>query len=299
MIDAYLQRHAQALIGSIGELWRSPAATLMSIAVIGISLAFPTALYVAVQSIEQLSGTWDNGRQISLFLKTGASERVAEALAARLRALPEVASTAAVSPSAGLAEFKRNSGFGASLDALETNPLPAVVVVRPRNGLDAVAVRQLAERLKAEQDVDLAQLDLQWVQRLQSLLRIAERTVWIFAVLLSLGVTLIIGNTIRLAVANRRTEIEVIMLVGGTPAFIRRPFVYAGAVQGLLGGLTAWAVVGIALLLLHGPVSELASLYHANWSIAGFSSAAGLTLCVGGAFLGYAGAWIAVARHLR
>lgn len=299
MIGAYLKRHAQALIGSAGELARAPAATFMTVAVIGITLAFPAGLYLLVHNLKQLSGGWDQGRQISLFLKSGVSPRAAESLAERIRRLPGVEHVAYVSPAQGLAEFKRTSGFGESLNALETNPLPAVLVLRPAAALDPAAVQALWKRLQAETEVDLAQLDLRWVQRLQALLALVERGVLLLAVLLGLAVMLIVGNTIRLAVANRRTEIEVIALVGGTPAFIRRPFVYAGALQGLLGGLAAWAVVSLALFLLAGPLDELSGLYGSHWTWAGHGVGPGLALTLTGVLLGYAGSRFAVARHIK
>ena len=144
-----------------------------------------------------------------------------------------------------------------------------------------------------------AQFDLEWVRRLDAILRLAQRGVLILALLLGIAVLLVVGNTIRLAILSRRAEIEVIKLIGGTDAFIRRPFLYAGLFQGLFGGLLAWILVAASLALLAGPVRDLAGLYGSGFELAGLGLRAGAILLLGGAFLGWTGSRLAVGRHLR
>ncbi len=296
----YVLRHMQVFFYSIGELARAPFATITTIAVIGITLALPAALYVLLGNLQRAATGWDTGAQISLFLKLNSSENTAHALADQIRAMPEVGHVRYISPDAALAEFKRLSGFGNALDALDSNPLPAVLLVRPASKHAKPAeLEQLVQTLGKLPGVDLAQLDLEWVRRLDAMLRLAQRGVLILASLLAIAVLLVVGNTIRLAILNRRTEIEVIKLIGGTDTFIRRPFLYAGLFQGGLGALLAWLLVSASFALLSRPVRDLAGLYGSRFELDGLGLHAVAGLLLGGAVLGWLGSRLAVGRHLR
>lgn len=295
----YLLRHAQVLLATLGQMARAPLASLLTLTVIGITLALPSGLYVMLDNLERLSAGWDRGAQASLFLQRGMTEAGAHKLARQIRALSSVANVDYISREAALAEFKKQSGFGAALNALDSNPLPAVLVVRLSVADNPAAVESLMATLADLPGVDLAQLDIQWLRRLAALLQLAGRAVAMLAALLSLAVLLIIGNTIRLAVVNRQTEIEIIQLVGGTPGFVRRPFLYAGLLQGLFGGLLAWLLVETGLLLLGGPARELAGLYGSSFALTGLGAEQGLLLALAGGLLGWIGARLAVDWQLR
>ena len=295
----YLLRHIQVFLATLGQMTRAPLASLLTLTVIGITLALPSGLYVMLDNLQRLSAGWDRGAQVSLFLKRDVSESQALKLASQLRALPTVSGVNYISREAALAEFKQQSGFGAALNALDSNPLPAVLVVRPAAGDNPAAVETLVASLARLPGVELAQLDIEWLRRLAAILQFAERAILLLAALLSLAVLLIIGNTIRLAVVNRQTEIEVVQLVGGTAAFIRRPFLYTGLMQGLLGGLLAWILVNGSLWLLSGPTEELAGLYGSHFALIGIGAAPGIALVTGGALLGWLGARLAVGQQLR
>ncbi len=296
----HLLRHLQVLFYSLGELARAPLTAFMTIAVIGITLALPAALYALLGNLQRVGGGWDEGAQISLFLKLNTPETTARALAGQIRAMPGVASVRYISPTSALKEFKRLSGFGDTLNLLDSNPLPAVLLVRPaKHAAGASAAQRLAQTLGKLPGVALAQFDLEWVRRLDAILRLAQRGVLILALLLGIAVLLVVGNTIRLAILSRRSEIEVIKLIGGTDAFIRRPFLYAGLFQGLFGGLLAWILVAGSLALLAGPVRNLAGLYGSRFELASLGLQAGTILLLGGATLGWLGSRLAVGRHLR
>lgn len=295
----YLLRHLQVLLASLGQMARAPVATLLTLVVLGITLALPAGLYVTIANIERLGSGWDRGAQISLFLRRDSTESAALRLAQQIRAMTNVATVDYISRDAALEEFKRLSGFGPALTTLGGNPLPTVLVVRPGSEESPAAVEMLRAGLARLPGVELAELDLAWLQRLSALLRLAERAVWILAILLAAAVLLIVGNTIRLAVVNRQTEIEIIQLVGGTPAFVRRPFLYTGFVQGLLGGLTAWLLVEASLLLLSGPARELAGLYGSAFVLTGLEAGPGLTLVAVAGLLGWLGSRLAVGWQLR
>ncbi len=295
----YLLRHAQVALASLGRLVRNPASSLMTAAVIGIALALPAGLLTLLDNLQRLSTGWDGGATLSLFLRHEVDTDAARALAGRLQGWPEVAGVTLLTPEQALAEFRELSGFGDALDALPGNPLPAVLIVQPEDAhAGPEGAGALLERLQALPEVELAQLDLQWVRRFQALMEIGRRGVLVIGVLLALAVLLVIGNTIRLDIQNRHEEILVTKLVGGTDAFVRRPFLYGGLWYGLAGGLIALLLVEAAHLLLAGPVRRLAGLYHSNFSLSGLDLAtAGLLLALG-AGLGLAGSWLAVGRHL-
>lgn len=298
-VDNYLLRHAQVALASLGELWRQPLATLMTILVIGIALALPAGLYVLHKNIEQLSGEWQQASRISLFLKADVKDGRGEQLAEQLRSWPDIQKIDFQSSSQSLQEFRSVSGLGEVLDSLPENPLPGLIIIEPVADATAnTAHTDLLERLEKLQEVDLAQLDMQWLQRLQQLNATGQRGIAVLAAMLSLSVLLVIGNTIRLAILNRQTEIKVIKLVGGTNAFVRRPFLYTGFWYGLIGGFIAWLTVLIALLILSGPVNQLAALYESQFSLHWLSGSLFVALPLCGLLLGVLGAWLAVGRHL-
>ncbi len=295
----WLLRHAQMSLSSLGRLTRSPISTGMTAAVIGIALALPSGLHLLVDNIRDLSNSWDGTASVSLFLSEGVTDAQAEAVRKQIDQRPDVAETRLIDRTQALDEFRRLSGFGEALDLLDDNPLPAVVLVRPQDTIQgAEAFTRMAQELQAYREIELAQVDLQWVERLGAITGTFERAVFILAALLAGAVLLIVGNTIRLEIQNRHSEIEVVKLVGGTDAFIRRPFLYEGLWYGLLGALIALTLVLVALFMLDGPVQRLAGLYESEFSLAVIDPVSLLGVALGGPLLGLTGAWLAVGRHL-
>ncbi|MCC6207716.1 MAG: ABC transporter permease, partial [Gammaproteobacteria bacterium] len=259
---AYGEHHLQSLLDSLGRLVRNPVAGAMTVAVIGIALALPTGMHVVLKNVQALSSGWENSAQISLFLRKDLREERLRRLTSELKAMPEVAVVTYVSPDEALREFQRISGFGDAVNALQQNPLPGVLIVQPALAASApAAVEGLLAHLRGHPDVELAQLDMEWIKRLYAMMEIARRGVAVLASVLALAVLLIVGNTIRLAIQSRRDEIEVQKLIGATDAFIRRPFLYSGFWHGVLGAVIAWLLVNISLWALSAPVARLSSLY--------------------------------------
>lgn len=298
-IHNYLLRHLQVMLSSLGELWRQPVATTMTLLVIGIALLLPAGLFVILKNVEQVSGEWQHANRISLFLEQQIADQRGEQLAEQLRTWPDINTVAFQSAQQSLNEFREISGLEGLLDTLPDNPLPAVIVIEPEESQSEQAIEALLERLDALPEVDLAQLDMQWLKRLRSINETGKRGISILAILLSLSVLLVIGNTIRLAILNRQTEIRVIKLVGGTNAFVRRPFLYTGMWYGLLGGVLAWIALLISLLIISGPIDELAILYESQFSLRWFAGQMLFILPISGLLLGVLGAWLAVSRHLN
>ena len=299
-MGVYLLRHLQVFMETLGRLFGTPVSTLMTVAVIGIALALPVGLQVLLQNAQFVTKGWDGAAQISLFLKDEMTEKQIKTLGSLVERRREVGRIQVVSSEAAMAEFKEHSGFGQALDALEENPFPSVIIVYPKADYDRIEiVEALLDDFKKLSGVELAQLDMQWVRRLYAIMDIGRRGVWILGGLLALSVLLIVGNTIRLAIENRREEIEVMKLVGGTDAFVRRPFLYTGLLYGLFGGVLSWTLVSIALWLLSSPVNQLASLYQSEYRLASLDLDTSLILLAGSVLLGLAGAWLAVGRHLN
>ncbi len=300
MMNGYLLRHAQVFFYSLGQLSRTPIATLLTSAVIGIALALPMGFQVILKNARLVTHNWEGAAQISLFLKKGVSEQQASKMKAYLEGLEEIRSVDYISRQQALEEFRSYSGFGDALRALEDNPLPAVLVIYPRSEYsDPATVNSLKATLALHPNVDMALLDMQWLKRLQAIMQGLERGVLILGALLALAVILITGNTIRLAIENRRDEIVITKLIGATDAFIRRPFLYSGMWYGISGGLLAWILISAALWFLGEPVRRLSSLYQSDFSLNYLSLSDTGILFGAGIALGLLGSWTAVGRHLR
>ena len=296
----WLTRHLQTFFYTLGLLSRAPLASFLTAAVIGMALALPVGLYVLLDNVRDATRGWGGSNAISLFLQRKISDDEAEAVAGNVRDWPEVAGARVITRAQALEEFRQLSGFADVMEAFSNdNPLPAVVVVEPAvNAEDGAAMDALLARLGALPEVDFAQFDLAWLKRLYAILRIVERGVLVLAVLLAGGVLLVVGNTMRLGVENRRHEIEIAKLFGATDAFIRRPFLYSGLLYGALGGVIAWLLVWVCFLLLGEPVQRLTALYPGDYRLQGLAAWASVVLVAGGAMLGLLGSWLSVGRLL-
>ncbi len=300
LISSYLLRHVQVFFYSLGQLSRAPLSTLMTCMVIGIALALPTGLHTLLKNAQQLSGDWESTAQISVFLNINIRASQAQKLQADIQGWPDVISVHYISREQALKEFQMLSGFGDALKALNTNPLPSVLIVKPQIAkANAQATQKLLNKLRKLKQTDKAQLDMQWVRRLYAIMNIVERGVLILGFLLALAVLLVVGNTIRLAIQNRRKEIVVMKLIGGTDAFIRRPFLYTGFWYGLFGGMIAWFLVSFALLSISSPIEKLTTLYQNQFELNNMSFITTLILLGISILLGLFGSWFAVGRHLR
>ncbi|HEX6927657.1 MAG TPA: permease-like cell division protein FtsX [Gammaproteobacteria bacterium] len=291
-------RHAQVLFYTLGRLYRAPLSTLLSVMVIGIALALPAGLHVLVDNTRTISGSIEGAARISVFLGRGVSGNQRDALADVLRRREDIAGVRVITPEQALAEFREMSGFGGAIDALEENPLPPVLVVTPIESATESLLARLAGELEALPETDMVQLDTQWLKRLNGILEIINRGVVVIAGMFALAVIIIVGNTIRLDIQNRRDEIVITKLIGGTNAFIRRPFLYTGFWYGIAGGLMAWLLTGVALVVMEAPVSRLAGLYGSGFALQGLGPDGVLMVLGAGALLGWMGSMIAVGRHL-
>ncbi|MDN3637909.1 permease-like cell division protein FtsX [Simiduia curdlanivorans] len=298
--DAWLQHHKLTAIDSLLRLLCEPVKSCLTVLMLGISLALPALLYVALANVNQLSGQWASSNQLSIYLQPGATQAAAQSLAEKIELVTEVAQVSVISPSQGLSEFAAQSGMGSLLNDLTDNPLPWVLLVQPHQGvLEAERLQQLRSSWAADPVVSDVRIDMAWLERLNYVMQLGQRFALGLGLLLGIGMLLAIGNTLRLAIENRREEILVIKLVGGTDGFVRRPFLYTGLWYGLGGGLCALILVVLGLFSVATPVANLAQSYSSQFTLQGLGVGNGLILLAMALLIGLLGAWLAVGRHLR
>lgn len=295
----WLGRHASNLVGSLGRIARQPFASFLTILVIAVTLALPASLHLVIKNARSLSSGWDNALDFSLYLKPGTSLDDAANLRGLIAQRADVESVQLIDAEAALSEFREGSGFGAALDYLSENPLPHTLVVRPAAGNTQESVTLLHEELGNLPETDVVQIDTEWVQRFLAILDIVQRAIGIGAVLLGAAIVVIIGNTIRLDIENRRDEIEVTKLIGASNAFVRRPFLYTGLWYGLLGGVLALGLIAYGLYSLRAPVARLSGLYSGRFEVLALGLVESLAIVGVGVSLGLVGSWLAAARHMR
>ncbi|AMD02061.1 permease-like cell division protein FtsX [Halomonas chromatireducens] len=296
-LRAWGRHHRAMSLDSARRLLRHPVGSLLTMLAIAIALVLPAALWLALDSARLLDAELEESATLTVYLAHQVDEAQAGRIDEAIAAHEGVARTRLITAAEGMAEFQQALGLADALGRLDDNPLPASVVVTPVDPAPE-AVRELAESLQDMTGVDEVRLDLAWLERLRHLAELGSRVALALGVLFGLGVLLVVGNTIRLAVESRRREIEVVMLIGATHAFVRRPFLYSGAWYGLGGGLLAWGLLGLGSEWLAAPVSALAASYGATFRLPQLGAAGSATLLICSTLLGWLGAWIAVSRHL-
>ena len=299
-LDIWLLQHAQALIFSLGQYAKYPINNLLTTAVIGISLALPASFYLLLNNVRTVFSGWDDSLQVTLFLNNDVTDEQALSIASELETGNNISSATVIKRADALAEYQTLSGFADALDVLDENPLPVVIIVRPDvEQASESQINTLIETLEAMPTIDNAQYDSQWIKRLLYLLEIVNRVMIILSTMLALAVLLIIGNTIRLAIYNRRPEIEITKLFGGTDGFIQRPLLYSGLWYGVFGSLIAWLLITVSMKMLREPVKQMANLSASDFELIGLGSGNSLMMLGIGILLGLLGSWISVRRHLR
>jgi cell division transport system permease protein len=298
-VTIWLGRHARTASSSFSRLVHQPFASLMIILVIAVTLAIPAAMNLAIKNFTAISSGWDDALDFSVFLDTGVSANEAKALAQLILQRADVDDVRLITAAEALAEFKEQSGFGSALDHLPDNPLPHTLVVRPSPANTPQSMTLLREELDSLPETALVQVDTEWVQRFHAILEIVRQAIMIGAGLLGAAIIVIIGNTIRLEIQNRRDEIEVTKLIGASNAFVRRPFLWSGFWFGLFGSAFALGLVQYGLYLLQPTVTRLAGLYQSGVTMLTLDLRDSLAIIGVGVALGLAGSWLEAARHMR
>ncbi len=296
---AWLTHHARAGLASLGHLWRARGASLATVAVLAVAIAFPSSLALFVHDGGELAARFRGQARIDVYLHTSLSGARARALARRIVAQGTARRVRVLDRRESLAEFARWSGLGAhARDFFGPHPLPAVVVVTPRTTRPE-AVRRLARTYARLPGVGQVHTDARWLAHLRLFLTLGKRVVLTLAVLFALAALLVVGNTIRLDVENARDEIQVLKTVGATDAFVRRPFLYRGVYYGLAGGLGASILVFLINLVVATPLARLGTLYDTGFRLYWPGLRFVLALLLAGGALGWLGAARAVRGELR
>jgi len=298
-VSAWAARHVGTAAAAFGRLAKQPFSSLMTILVIGVTLALPAAMHLVIKNAQSISASWDNALDFSVYLKADTSSEDAQRLADIIGQRADVAQVTLISAEDAMADFREHSGFGEALDHLTVNPLPHTLVVRPSDANTELSMGLLNEELGNLPEADFVQVDTEWVQRFHAMLDILQRAIAMGAGLLGAAILVIIGNTIRLDIQNRREEIEVTKLIGASNAFVRRPFLYTGVWYGLGGGILALALVLYGLFALKDPVARLAGLYNSSFEVLALDFLESGMIIATGVVLGLIGSWLAAARHMR
>ncbi len=296
----YMALHAQTLFASLTKLLKTPLTSIMTVVVLAISIALASSFHVLLKNVEQLTGTLETSSDITLFLNDNVNDLMGRTLADQINEWPDVKQVDLITQSMALAEFKDYSGFGNALNALENNPLPTVLQIIPKNSLvKRESLEALLTRLKRLEEVDIAQMDMQWIQRLQSMMDLARQGMILLSAVLSFAVLFVMGNTIRLELEDRREEVLIAKLVGATHSFIQRPFLYTGFWFGLFAGAIAWVIVTVVMLILKAPMERLSELYDHTYEVLFLNFPESLILLAISSTLGVLGSWMVLHYQLK
>lgn len=294
---SWLFANLDALKDSGRRLVQHPVATLLNVVVFGITLALPCGFYVGLDNLERFSRQLTGEPQLSLFLEVDATLDGVKAIESKLRNHPDVGRFEFIDRDDALRDLTRASGMSDVLAELEENPLPHAFVVTARSA-SPETLEALRNDAGSWPRIDHVQLDSDWARKLDAALQIGHLLVSLLSVLLAIALVAVTFNTIRLQILTRRDEIEVSKLIGATNSFIRRPFLYFGALQGALGGIAAWLIVAGGVHILNLSLADLVELFGLSPRLGQLPWRQTAVMLAISALLGWLGAWMSVSRHL-
>ena len=299
-----LNRHLQVLFATLGDMRRTPMSTINTLLIVAITLLLPSLLYVAVKTGHSLSGNWEGRPQISIFFEAQIGEREAQLIFEEVQLHPAIELAEFISKAQALQEFEILLGDQSTLERdlayIGENPLPASIVVMPTlETANSEKLVNLKEELGGIDGIESIRLDLEWTDRFNAILQVVTRGAIVLSALLALALILIVGNTIKLLIMNRRQEIEITKLIGGTDGFVRRPFLYYGALFGLIGGLITLGLLLLSGFLLEVPLQQLAALYETNTILYALTPLDMICIVAVGTVICWVAARWSVAQHLR
>lgn len=292
--------HLRAATSTFGEMITRPIANLFTILVIALAFALPTTLFVMLSNLTNISQQWHAAPQISLYIKKNTPAVELNTFINELRHNPSIEAVSYITPNQGLQSLNNSNNVRQAVSLLGANPLPGVIVVTPNHlSLTPARINTLFSSISQNTIVETGQMNQLWMKRLYYIIRVVKTVVISMAVLFSVGVILIVGNTIRLALQSQDNEIKVMRLVGATKSFIRRPLLYRGIFYGLGGTIIAWIVTAIIITILRHPADQLALTYNNVLTLQGLPFMHGLCMIVAGTLLSLIGARLAADHYLR
>jgi len=288
--------HTMALV--LRKIGRTPFSSLLTILVIGVTLSLPAGLYTLIHNVQGWAGGFHGGPKLTLFIARDAGHAAAQTVAKRLATTAGIRHYDYIPRDQALAALMKSTGWQDLTAGLTQNPLPDVFIIQPTDTTPAT-LENMRTAMQRWPGVALVQIDAAWAKRLHALLKLSQRVVLMLTILLGLALLAITGNTIRLQILTQRDEIEVSRLIGATRGFIRRPFLYLGAFQGLAGGLFSWGIVSLGVNILNHSIAPLAALYATAIFLHFPTLGAALVLLLAATGLGWVGAWVAVNRFFH
>jgi len=297
MIQAWLMQHWHVFVFTLKRLVSTPVTSLLSIIVIGIAFSLPAGIYILMDNLRSISGQTAGSPQMSLFFKQDASKNDIEKIRQRLEENSQIMRFQFISKKAALQQLQQSSGVVNMTSGLARNPLPDAFVINTHESTTET-LEQLQKTMQAWPYIEHVQFDAAWAKRLNTLLELGRTVVLMLSILLSIAIIAVMFNTIRLQILTKREEIEVSKLIGATNSFIQRPFLYFGAIQGLLGGITALCIILLAIQTLNEELTEIAQLYTLDLHLQHLSTGDNISILLFSTWLGWLGARISVATHL-
>lgn len=292
----YLRSHLRALCAALGELFKSPLISLMTFSVIGVVISLPLCFYGLTKNVQKLTNQWSgHSPTLSLYIDPNTKPEEIKKMEGTLKNNPKIAKVTYISPQSGLEHFEKQTGLNGIIKLFNKNPLPGVFIVSPTLAYQQpLMIKQLFFQLKNNKLVNNIQLDMVWVKKLYYAVAIGKRIALALAILFGIGILLIIGNTLRLALHKHEKEIKVLKLIGATNNFIRRPFLYRGFLLGFFGGFVACLLTTFFFVSLDGTVTKLAIQYNTSFHLSGLSLTNLISVSMGTGFLGLFGTWLIV-----
>lgn len=298
-MKSWLNTHLQAFKLVVGRLRANALSTFLIALVVGVAMSLPGLFYLGVDHIAKFSSSIQNENEISVFLKLESSPAAIKDIDAVLKDHPQIKQYKLVTKQEAWEAMKAKlkDAEGSSEDILSENPLPDAFYIHA-NSNDPAALESLKKDLEQIPNVEHVLLNSDWAKRLASMLAIAKKIILFVALLLGIGLVIIIGNTIRMQILTQQDEIEVSYLIGATNSFIRTPFLYAGTLYGLFGGLIGIAIIALSIRQLNSFITSIANLYGTDTSLAFYdASLLGIVLLIAVA-IGWLGAYLTVNRAI-
>ena len=296
-MSAWLNQHLHALQVAWGRMFAHPIGSLFTILVIGLVASLPAFAYLVVNNVAELAGKLDPEPKLSFYLKTIASEAEIAAVKQRLNSTANISNARFISKDQALEELQ-SAGIADVAKTLEQNPLPHAFIIKPKSIVPA-ELDVLKKEIASWTEVETVEFDSDWARKLSAFVEFGKRAVFFLTLVLGLALVFVMANTIRLQIMNQREEIEVSRLIGATPSFIRRPFLYFGIMQAILGGLLAIGLVALGIYGLNEATAPLVKLYAGEFSFRNPDWEFGVAIIAALIVLAMISSSLAVRRALR
>ena len=296
----WLNQHVQAIKLVLARMHNNKLSTFMISLVIAVAMSVPGLFYMGVDHLSKLSNHMQDETEISLFLKLDANPNVASEIDAALAKNTAIKQYHLVTKDQAWKDLKakaESNKIDNEVSQLTRNPLPDAFFIQAKSA-DPATLEALKNELQGIPGVDQAVLNSEWAKRLSTILALGTKIILFIAALLAVALLVIIGNTVRMQILTQKDEIIVSKLIGATTGFIRTPFLYAGMVYGLLGGLLAMVILTLIVQLYNQSVTQLSHLYSSDFSLPWLNIPLYIAIVVASIFIGWLGSYLSVTRSI-